>query len=119
MDHLTRLPVDCPRCESRGVIDLDDDVTHPCALCNSWGALCLSSSVCCAACTLMMRRSPSVSGPTRHYESSGQAPSGTMAAFGAWLKVRGHGTGALFGRAVRGGRGGERRLADEGVAVIL
>jgi site-specific recombinase XerD len=29
------------------------------------------------------------------------------------------GAGALFGRAVRGGRVGERRLADEGVAVIL
>jgi len=33
--------------------------------------------------------------------------------------VRGRGAGALFGRAVRGGRVGERRLADEGVAVIL
>jgi hypothetical protein len=32
--------------------------------------------------------------------------------------VRGHGAGALFGRAVRGGRVGERRLADEGVAGI-
>ena len=42
-----------------------------------------------------------------------------MAAFGAWLEVRGHGDGALFGRAVRGGRVGERQLADEGVAVIL
>jgi integrase len=42
-----------------------------------------------------------------------------MAAFGAWLEVRGHGAGALFGRAVRGGRVGERRLADEGVAIIL
>jgi len=42
-----------------------------------------------------------------------------MAAFRAWLEIHGHGAGALFGRAVRGGRGGERRLADEGVAVIL
>ncbi len=47
------------------------------------------------------------------------APSGTVAALDAWLEVRGHGAGALFGRAVRGGRVGERRLADEGVAVIL
>jgi len=67
----------------------------------------------------MMRRSPPLSGPTRHYELSGHAPSGTMAAFGAWLEVRGHGAGALFGRAVRGGRVGERRLADERVAGIL
>src|SRR5688500_18404730 len=67
----------------------------------------------------MMRRSPSLSGPTRQSESSGHAPSGTMAAFGAWLEVRGRGAGALFGRAVRGRRGGERGLADEGVAVIL
>ena len=41
-----------------------------------------------------------------------------MAAFDAWLEVRGHGAGALFGRAVRGGRVGERRLADKGVAGI-
>jgi site-specific recombinase XerD len=47
------------------------------------------------------------------------APSGTVAALDAWLEVRGLGAGALFGRAVRGGRVGERRLADEGVAVIL
>jgi integrase len=66
-----------------------------------------------------MRRSPSLSGPTKQSESSSHAPSGTMAAFDAWLEVRGHGAGALFGRAVRGGRVGERRLADEGVAVIL
>ena len=33
--------------------------------------------------------------------------------------VRGRGAGALFDRAVRGGRVGKRRLADEGVAVIL
>jgi site-specific recombinase XerD len=42
-----------------------------------------------------------------------------MAALGAWLEMHGHGAGAWFGRAVRGGRVGERRLADEGVAVIL
>jgi site-specific recombinase XerC len=47
------------------------------------------------------------------------APSGTTAALDAWLEVRGRDAGALFGRAVRGGRVGERRLADEGVAVIL
>jgi hypothetical protein len=41
-----------------------------------------------------------------------------MAAFDAWLEVRGHGAGALFRRAVRGGRVGERQLADEGVAGI-
>jgi integrase len=42
-----------------------------------------------------------------------------MAAFGAWLEVRGRGAGVLFSRAVRGGRVGERWLADAGVAVIL
>jgi integrase/recombinase XerD len=47
------------------------------------------------------------------------APSGTTAALDAWLEVRGRDVGALFGRAVRGGRVSERRLADEGVAVIL
>jgi integrase/recombinase XerD len=47
------------------------------------------------------------------------APSGTVGALDAWLEVRGRNNGALFGRAVRGGRVGERRLADEGVAVIL
>src|SRR6266498_2981224 len=67
----------------------------------------------------MMRRSPSLSGPTKQSESRGHPPSGTVAALDAWLEVRGHGAGALFGRAVRGGRVGERRLADEGVAVIL
>src|SRR5439155_22196754 len=36
-----------------------------------------------------------------------------------WLDVRGHDADALFGQAVRGGRGGKRRLADKGVAVIL
>jgi site-specific recombinase XerD len=33
--------------------------------------------------------------------------------------VRRHDAGALFARAFRGGRVGERRLADAGVAVIL
>jgi hypothetical protein len=42
-----------------------------------------------------------------------------MAVFRAWLEVRGHGAAALFGRAARGGRVRERRLADEGVAVIV
>ena len=67
----------------------------------------------------MMRRSPPLFRPTRHEESSGHAPSGTIAAFRAWLDVRGHDADALFGQAVRGGRGGKRRLADKGVAVIL
>jgi hypothetical protein len=58
-----------------------------------------------------MRRSPSLSGPTKQSESSGHPPSAPMAAFGAWLEVRGRSAGALFRRAVRGGRGGERRLA--------
>jgi hypothetical protein len=82
------------------------------------GALSLSSRACCAGRRLMMRRSPSLSGPTRQSESSGHAPSGTMAAFDAWLEVRGHGAGALFSRAVRGGRVGERQLTDAGVAGI-
>lgn len=47
------------------------------------------------------------------------ARSGTIAALDAWLGVRGRDAGALFGRAVRGGRVGERRLGDEGVTVIL
>jgi hypothetical protein len=41
MDRAARLPVDCPRCENRGHIDLDDEVTLPCQLCNSWCTLCL------------------------------------------------------------------------------
>jgi len=41
MDRAARLPVDCPRCENRGHSDLDDDVTLPCQLCNSWCTLCL------------------------------------------------------------------------------
>jgi hypothetical protein len=65
----------------------------------------------------MMRRSPPLFRPTRHYESSSHAPSGTIAAFGVWLEMRG--AGVLISRAVRGGRVGERRLADERVAVIL
>jgi integrase len=47
------------------------------------------------------------------------APSGTITALDAWLEVRGHNAGVLLGRAVRGGRVGGRRRADEGVAVIL
>ena len=45
-------------------------------------------------------------------------PSDTMAAFRAWLEVRGHGAGAVFGPAVHDGRVGERQLADERVAGI-
>jgi hypothetical protein len=41
MDRPARLPVDCPRCENRGHIDLDDDASLPCPLCNSWCTLCL------------------------------------------------------------------------------
>jgi hypothetical protein len=41
MDQPAQLPVDCPRCENRGVIALDDDRTLPCPLCNSWCILCL------------------------------------------------------------------------------
>jgi len=36
-----------------------------------------------------MRRSPSVSEPTKQSESSGHAPSGTIAVFGAWLECAG------------------------------
>ena len=36
-----RLPIDCPRCENRGVLALDDDRTIACLLCNSWCMLCL------------------------------------------------------------------------------
>jgi hypothetical protein len=42
MDRPFRLPTDCPRCENRGVINLDDDATLPCPLCNSWCVLCLA-----------------------------------------------------------------------------
>jgi hypothetical protein len=41
MARPVRLPVDCPRCENRGVIALDDDRTLPCPLCNNWCTLCL------------------------------------------------------------------------------
>ena len=41
MDRPSRLPVDCPRCENRGVLALDDDRTIACPLCNSWCTLCL------------------------------------------------------------------------------
>ena len=41
MDRPARLPVDCPRCENRGVLALDDDRTLPCPLCNNWCMLCL------------------------------------------------------------------------------
>ena len=41
MDRPARLPVDCPRCENRGVLALDDDRTIACSLCNNWCILCL------------------------------------------------------------------------------
>jgi hypothetical protein len=41
MDRPSRLPVDCPRCENRGAIALDDDVILPCPLCNNWCSFCL------------------------------------------------------------------------------
>jgi hypothetical protein len=43
MDRPSRLPIDCPYCENRGVITLDDDdATLPCPLCNNWCMLCLA-----------------------------------------------------------------------------
>jgi len=41
MARPSRLSVDCPRCENRGVLALDDDRTIACPLCNSWCTLCL------------------------------------------------------------------------------
>ena len=41
MAHPARLPIDCPRCENRGVRALDDDRTIACLLCNNWCSLCL------------------------------------------------------------------------------
>ena len=41
MDRPSRLPVDCPRCENRGIVPLDDDRTIACPLCNNWCTLCL------------------------------------------------------------------------------
>src|SRR6476661_8536302 len=41
MNRPTRLPVDCPRCKNRGHIELNNDATLPCPLCNSWCSLCL------------------------------------------------------------------------------
>jgi len=41
MDRPARLPADCPRCENRGVLTLDDDRTIACLLCNSWCTLCI------------------------------------------------------------------------------
>jgi hypothetical protein len=41
MDRPARLPIDCPRCENRGVLALDDDRMLPCPLCNNWCTLCL------------------------------------------------------------------------------
>jgi hypothetical protein len=42
MNRPTRLPVDCPRCENHGHIELNDEATLPCQLCNSWCTLCLA-----------------------------------------------------------------------------
>jgi hypothetical protein len=36
-----RLPIDCPRCENRSVLPLDDDRIIACPLCNNWCTLCL------------------------------------------------------------------------------
>ena len=41
MDHPARLPIDCPRCENRGVLALNDERTIACPLCNNWCSLCL------------------------------------------------------------------------------
>jgi hypothetical protein len=38
MDRPARLPVNCPRCENRGVLALGDDETVACPLCNNWCA---------------------------------------------------------------------------------
>ena len=43
MNRPARLPVDCPRCENRGVLALGDDRTIACPLCNNWCTLCLDS----------------------------------------------------------------------------
>lgn len=44
MDRGARLPIDCPRCEDRGGINLDDDATLSCPLCNNWCMLCLAAT---------------------------------------------------------------------------
>ena len=41
MDRPSRLLIDCPRCENRGVVPLDDDRTIACPLCNNWCTFCL------------------------------------------------------------------------------
>ena len=41
MDRPARLPIDCPRCENRGIVPLVDDRTIACPLCNNWCAFCL------------------------------------------------------------------------------
>jgi hypothetical protein len=41
MNQPARLSVDCPRCENRGVVPLDDDRTIACPLRNNWCMLCL------------------------------------------------------------------------------
>jgi hypothetical protein len=41
MNRPARLPVDCPRCENRGLVPLGDDRTIACPLCNNWCSFCL------------------------------------------------------------------------------
>ena len=41
MDRRARLPIDCPRCERCGYIELNDEATLPCPLCHNWCLLCL------------------------------------------------------------------------------
>ena len=41
MNRPARLPLDCPHCENRGVLTVDDDTTIACPLCNNWCMLCL------------------------------------------------------------------------------
>jgi hypothetical protein len=228
MDHPARLPIDCPRCENRGVLALDDDRTIACPLCNNWCMLCLDNVPAFVQVTRPYRGSliagmrPTANGETLFegytcdYHKAALRSSSYIApptvgryqvgqsylaaqgrvfvvryAYGEaanwqaledaarqaigtyrcapymgrssipvqqsllrssyaddetftaivrankairiersrtfWYNcslrrragVRGRGAGALFGRAVRGGRVGERQLADEGVTVIL
>ena len=67
----------------------------------------------------MMRRSPSLFRADKALRIERSRTVWYNGSLPRMAGVHGHGAGALFGRAVRGGRVGERRLADEGVAVIL
>jgi hypothetical protein len=42
MPQMERMPFNCPRCENRGVIILDDDTEFPCPHCNCWCVFCLA-----------------------------------------------------------------------------